>query len=564
MSPAPVEDPGAASATVYENPRAIDPTRYRLVIGEVAAFDSAVREYGAVHVAGTDSLESGYAWIAGRLAEYTAGREGNRSAWGARAAVLTVDQHRGTVTLLHSFHGYPAQLHTQVTQLMSGRSRGETAVVVDPYQARFFNAEDRFTVESPPFTSEAAARMWLSDKAKTYLSDGVEAAITRLDPTTGWPRPILELGGEPDGSLFGATLSNDLADLADAEATSYGSFLQHGDLLGPLIDAFHDADAAVQEQRSAHDRFLATVYRDRLLHLLHSDADARRTAGFGHDHAAEFPLLDSYRVLDASGDRSNWIDALLHQMDSDRADALRAGEQFVFRDRDDPSRMIEVRWHPERAGSERRGWYATESVDTPDGPRFVAMLGRRESAVEILTMLADPMIGFASTQPVQRPPVNVPQDHWQAILGISMRQRRFTGQAQAVAQQADTLRRPLGTIPQLDNARDAAAGGAAPSSFDVWRDGLFPGMRVKDVAYNPTVWEDTGDGILTRRTNTPHDHGSDTAEPGHRIAGLLDAAIRHRDYTADTTPAPTADPVAENTAAIAVDQPHPEAGHELD
>ncbi|MGF6888029.1 hypothetical protein ABIA39_006542 [Nocardia sp. GAS34] len=557
-------DPTTDPSTVYEDPRAIDRTRYRVVIGEVGAFDRAVREYGALHVAGTDSLQSAYAWIAGRLAGYTADREGNRSAWGARAAVLEVDQDRGTVTLLHSLHDYPAQLHTHVTQLISGQTPGQTTIVADlahPYRARFFNAEDRFTVESPPFTSEAAARMWLSDKAVTHLSDGVEAAITRLDPTNGWPRPILELGREPGGSVFGAALSSHLTDLTDAEAAAFSSFAQHDDLLSPLINAYHDADNAVQHQHSAHDRFLATVYRDRVLHLLHSAAD-ERTTRFGHDHATEFPLLDSYRVLDPLGDRPNWIDALVHQMEDERTDGLRSGEQFVFRDQDDRSRFIEVTWRPEHAGSDRPGWYASESADTPDGPHFVAMLGRRETALQILNMLEGRMIGFTSTQPVQRPAVNVPQDQWQAILGASLRQRRFTGRAEAIAQQADALRQPLGTIPQLDHPGDLGPSSDAAPPFDLWRDGLFPGMRVDGVAYNPAVWEHDGDRTLTRRTITPHAHRSDAMDTGHRIAGLLDVAIRHRDHGPDTTTAPTADQVAEHTADV--DQPHPEVDYEPD
>ncbi|WP_067666027.1 hypothetical protein [Nocardia miyunensis] len=554
----------STDSTVHQDPSAIDRTRYRVAIGEVGRFDRAVREYGPLHVAGTDSLHSAYAWMAERLAGYTSERDGNRSSWGARAAVLDVNQHRETVTLMHSLHGYPAQLHTQVTQLMSGETTGVTDLG-HPYRARFYNAEDRYTAESPPFSSEAAARMWLSDKAETYLSDGVEAAITRLDPTNGWPRPILELGREPDGWLFGATVSNDLTDLTDAEAASFlsFSFTQHEDLIAPLIDAYHDADKTVHEQRSAHDRFLATVYRDRLLHLLHSAAD-ERTAGFGHDHGVEFPLPDSYQVLDLSGEQPNWIDAFVHQLDRDRADALRPSEQFVFRDHDDRSRVIEVTWHPEHTGSDRRGWYATESVDTPDGPHFVAMLGRRETAVQILDMLADRMIGFASTQPVQRPAVNVPQDHWQAILAVGLRQRRFTGQAEAVAQQADTLRRPLGTVPgQLDNPGEAGPRNDATPPFDFWRDGVFPGMHVDNVAYNPAVWDLADNGTLTRKGIGAHTHGGENTDNGRRITRLLDAAIRDRDRTSETKPARTADPVAEDTITIALDQQQPETGHEL-
>ncbi|MCX4098423.1 hypothetical protein [Nocardia sp. alder85J] len=487
----------------------VDRTRYRVVIGEVGQFDRAIRTGGVLRVAGTNSLPAAYAWISDRLAEYADARATDRSAWGARVTVLDIDHDLGTVTVLSSLHGYPEQLRDRATALTSGHAPSDmdTADLHRPYRARFYNAFDSVTLQSPAFATEAAARLWLDNRAEAHLSDPVEATITRLDPTSGWPRPVTELGS--DGLVFGAMVSNDLNYLTQADDAFFEALTRQGVHTGTSFSG--------RSQHSARELFLATLYRDRLAHHDPTAASqlAQERGGAG---AREFPLLDTYRMADPHVAAPSWVDALVHRADDERDRTLASSHRIMFADANDPSRLIEVRWQPEQPGASRQGWYATESVDTPDGPRFVVALGRRDTSIALLNMLERPMIGFDTIQPTSRTAIAIPRDRWHEIFQIGMQHSHVIAAATVVARQADTLRKPVGTTATAPDDHNINRVASTEPAFDLWRDGLFPGMRVSDAERQRIT-----DLLGAARSN--HPRGLDNDSAAGTSAHAEDAAI---------------------------------------
>ncbi|MGF6888031.1 hypothetical protein ABIA39_006544 [Nocardia sp. GAS34] len=537
---------------IITSPADIDHSRYRVLLGPIRHVTRPIHEIGEVRVVGADSLRAAHSWLQKELAQYVEPVHRER-ADGARAAIVEVDRAAATATLVSSLHGPTAAVLDQVTDLMAAASPASLPDFSLPYRARLYNSQDLITYESAPLQTEAAARLWLQDKGERAHSDGVQASITRLDPTLGWPRPVFEFAAlRPD---FGVKLHGSLSDLDNAD----DAFLPRlqPDARPSLATAYENTEHGLQAQTSASDLFGETVYRDRLAYRRGSAHIAAGQPAGTDSHPATFALRDLYRVRRDNRAHPTWDTSMITAARREADRVMTPRRVFRFHDRRDASRIIEVVWTGSAVPVHRRGWFATEHRQTPEGTTFVAILGRRSTGLEILDMLTDRMAAFGTTTPMLRPAVDIPREHDHEIFELDSLYDRLASQVDELTRQSDTLRRPFAvhrTGPA--NPIDSREGRDYPPDrvFDFWRDGLFPGSRTGAITYNPFVQHNdrheqglthapdrTADYSTKRAANT--DPGPHT-EPGGRIAELIEMTHTQQPPGHQSTPTPDTSPPA--------------------
>ncbi|WP_067666034.1 hypothetical protein [Nocardia miyunensis] len=556
---------------IITSPADIDHSRYRVLLGPIRHIARPFHEIGEVRVVGTDSLSTAHSWLHTELARYLEPDHRER-ADGARAAIVDVDRAAATATLVSSLHGPTAAILDKVTALMAAAPPALLPDFSRPYRARLYNRLDLITYESAPFHTEAAARLWLQHKGEQAHSDGVQASITRLDPTLGWPRPVFEFAAlRPD---FGAKLHSNLTNLDNAD----NAFLPRVQPGAPssMLGADSNTEPVLQEQTSASDLFGETVYRDRLAYHRHSTPALDQPTA-ADSHPAAFALQDHYRVRRDNPVHATWDTAMITAARHEADRALTPRRVFRFHDRRDTSRIIEVLWTGSAVPLHRRGWFATEHRQTPEATTFVAILGQRSSGLEILTMLTDRMAAFSTTTPVLRPAVDIPREPNQAILALDALHNRLTSQVHELTRQSDILRRPF-AVHSSGPASTAESGSQTDRDyppdrvFDFWRDGLFPGSRTGAITHNPLVrHNDRAEQALEpaagRAAEQPAEHstGTDPAtrtERGGRITGLIEITHAQQPPEHHSTPTLETNPQA---MPDALDRKQgPAASHELD
>jgi len=517
---------------IITTPADIDHSRYRVVVGPIRHIRRPSHEIGEVRVVGADSLSTAHSWLQEHLKGYLEPDHRAR-ADGARAAIIEVDRANATTGLVSSLYGPTAAVLGQVSELVTAQSRALLPDFSRPYRARLYNDEDLVTFESEPFQAEATARQWLQERGERGPMDGVQASITRLDPTLGWPRPVFEFAVQrPD---FGANLCNSLIDIEDAD----DAFLARVQPGSPsVLTAYQNTEHALQAQTSASDLFGETVYRDRLADRLRSTQIVNHPAETD-SHPAMFALRDLYRIRRDNPAHTTWDTSIVSAARREADRVMTQRRVFRFHDRRDASRLIEVLWTGSAVPLHRRGWFATEHRHTPEGTTFVAILGRQTTGRAMLHMLTDRMPAFSTTTPVLRPAVDIPREHDHEILDLDYLHSSLTEQVHKLTRQSDTLRRPFavhktGQATTIESVRGEGRDYPPDRVFDFWRDGLFPGSRTGAITYNPFTWHnDPHEQGMVPTAGRPGEHSPERAtatdpvphtEPGERIAGLIEIA----------------------------------------
>jgi hypothetical protein len=228
-------------------PADIDHSRYRVILGRVRRVARPIHESEEVRVVGADTPSAARTWLGQQLTGYLTPEQLQR-ADGARAAIVEVNAADATTRLVSSLYGPTPAVLDHVVQLTRCTSAATRPDFSRPYQARLYNAEDLINYQSPPLRTEAAARIWFQDMAERAHNDGVQAGITRLDPTLGWPRPVFEFAAVRPN--FGAKLHSSLTYLDNADDAF---------LLGPraggaptVLAAYQNTTRGLQAQTSAN------------------------------------------------------------------------------------------------------------------------------------------------------------------------------------------------------------------------------------------------------------------------------------------------------------------------